>query len=151
MSVGYGPDGAQVQRGSPLFKDRELMQKVLLKGDIVVTSQQACDAIGKRTGGKRKTATRDDFERVVEAGLERYRVGKYIRRERSTPARLEMELPDPMDQLGVRTFHNRLMQLAQVGYGDYSAAVAKREDTKRRQLVYGERGAEEASGAGAAL
>ena len=85
MEVGYGQEGAQVQRadvGTIILPDREIMKKTLLRGDALIFVGKVCDAISssKMEGAKRKRTSlaKAHWEAVVAAAMEQYRVGTFV-------------------------------------------------------------------------
>ena len=148
MDVGYGPEGAQVQRADVarvLFTDREVMRKTLLRGEARTFASDACDsiqlAIPKEDGNKkqRKALSRVHWEAVVSAALQQYDVGVFVKasesqvEERRGQSYLQMKLPAASDQRASAEFHNKLMQMCQVSLATYDEEAKKRAERQGRK------------------
>ncbi|CAK0813141.1 unnamed protein product [Prorocentrum cordatum] len=129
MGVGHGEGGAQVQRpdvGAVILKDREMMKKTLMRGGARVFCPDACDSISAVSAGEgakrsRKALRRAHWEAVMRAGLEKYRVGTFVHRTDS-------EAPPQGDAAAAGMFHNRLMEMCQLGLATYMECASKRAE-----------------------
>ena len=144
MDVGYGEGGAQVQRadmGTVIKKDREVMKKTLLRGEARVFGPDVCDSISisvpaENSGQKRarKALCRGHWEAVMKAGLEKYRVGTFVHhsdsevQDRRGQSYVDLEVPPQNNPEAAAEFHNRLMQLCQLGLATYMDSASKRAE-----------------------
>jgi hypothetical protein len=152
MDVGYGPEGASVQRGDILFSDRVIMQKTILRGEEIIFCDAACDSMRKKQDGNpRPTALKHhQWKEVMEQGLVQHRVGTYDSGENAVQkkgvARIHLELPGEDEDIQ-REYHNRLMRLCGVSLQDVTAAAVERSSKKRKRQPQGPQEVQRASGA----
>ena len=153
MSVGYGPDGAQVQRsdlGTVILSDREVMRATILRGEATVFGADVCGSISRRTSKQDEHETKRPrkeslklchWEAVMKAGLQMYRVGTFFPagqadedgadRRKKKGSYVKLELP-PADDDGLRLlYNNRLVEMCQVTYATFIDAASRRMEKSR--------------------
>lgn len=148
MEVGYGENGAQVQRpdeGHVILKDREVMKKTLLRGEAICFGSDVCGSISaalpRVDGAKRRRSSLAlrHWDSVMKAALEQYRVGKFVsaldseRQDRPRQSYIQIELPPASDEAMQRLYHNRMMQMCQLALATFSHSVAERGERVGRR------------------
>ena len=82
IHVGYGPGGqsAQVSWDQELLwlSDRELMQRTILKGKLVVLARGICQNIRRKAGNKGQIFPQKAWEEVMKAGFASLPHGKLV-------------------------------------------------------------------------
>ena len=88
MEYGYGPGGAQAQRGDTTHKvimsDRAVMRATLLRGEPVVYGVDVTGALSVRGPPKgeckrpKMSLKIAHWEQVMQAGLSQYRIGEFV-------------------------------------------------------------------------
>jgi hypothetical protein len=155
---GYGPAGGSAQGLTPLFQDREVMKRTLLRGSNVIYVTQVCDNMRKlRPGTKtQESLKQSDWKKVMQAGLSKYRIGAYDEgvnaEEKKGVARVTLELPGEEEE-AQREYHNRLMMLCGLSLTELGQAIedstSKRKKVPPKRVAKRQRGsaAEEADAA----
>ena len=158
MDVGYGLEGASVQRedlGTIYLTDRDIMKKTLLRGEAWAFSGDACDAIGIRAaaaaggGGKRKKVAlqRLHWGLVMKAGLSQYCVGTFVPASESKSVKrqsyVQFDLPMAGDPLTSRQYQPAHAALpSRIEHGD---GPGRRAGRKARGQPAAEAQADEAA------
>ena len=141
MDVGFGEGGVSVQTPIPgvtMIPDRQVMQRILLRGEALVSIRKVCDAVKMKPDGSNAQVTKqvslksDQCAAVVKAGLALYNVGEFdplgweSARDRSAAVRLR--LPNPSDDAAVAKYHNLLMRCCSVSYSQLLHGIKQREE-----------------------
>ncbi|CAK0894399.1 unnamed protein product [Prorocentrum cordatum] len=154
MDVGFGVGGASVQTPIPgvtMVPDRQLMQRVLLRGEALVSLRKVCDAVKMKPDGSSAQVAKpmglksDQCAIVVKAALDLYNVAEFDPQgwvtERDRGAAVRLRLPNPEDGTAVAKYHNLLMKCCRVSYSQHLQVIKQREerggDTNAREDAAG--------------
>jgi hypothetical protein len=149
MDEGYGEGGVTVQDaqlGKVILSDRDVMKKTLQRGGPVVFADDICDSVGVQVPGtqgskrKRQMLLRVHWQAVMEAGLSKYQIGRFVaaqdsaRTDRPKKAHVQLFLPS-MSAEAVQDrieYHNILMNLCQLSWVTFAQAVKQRSERRSR-------------------
>ena len=143
ISVGYGPDGEQVQ--DSMWKDREIAKRTLMRGEAEIFAKDVCGNIrcwkkDKGSGGpKQVSLQRQQWKDVMMTALDKYRVGFFVPDPNpgasSKGDSVKLCLPNSANKFDVTQYHNRLISMCGLSYADLMKAIGKRQERLPKALV----------------
>ena len=141
MNVGYGEGGASVQvaiAGLRFLPDRVIMQRVLLRGEALVSVKKVCDTLKMKPDGTVPTITKpmslkaNECIAVIRAALNVYKVAAFEPQgwvtQREQTAAVRLRLPNANDPVAVAKYHNLLMKCCSVSYAQVLKTIKQRDE-----------------------
>ena len=138
LTAGYGPDGQSVQGATPGYcplPDREIMRRVLLRGEAFVNWNRVCDNVKLKPDGSNHALEKEvSFRRnvsieVVHKALSQHHVAVFGRgagRERAPSIRLRLLASH--DAHAIARCHNFVMQCWCIIYAEVLKAIKQRDE-----------------------
>ena len=132
MDIGYGPDGVSVQGPGAVKKDREIMQKVVLRGQVSVTAREICDSMRymhKPQDERKKALPKSHFEKVMEAGFAQYPVAKLVGKGTDS-CKVVFATPPVGDRKKQIVYHNLLVDLCMVSLRQFTSGIQEKVQSR---------------------